>query len=156
MEQSKFMVVTNGSAGEIDMSFGWKICILNRDILAEHAALSFFHPAMEYTASTKKLTLKMYLDNKGVITRIKKQQTYPNDFSFNTLTPDWDVIAQISNIHDLGNFIPTIQHIQGHRDKYKKYDELSLPAKLHVDADLLSVEYRALNKKTTRKVIRLP
>eukprot|EP00957_Ditylum_brightwellii_P060320 4580714-Ditylum_brightwellii.AAC.1 len=24
MDQSKFLVVTNGSAGEIDMSFGWK------------------------------------------------------------------------------------------------------------------------------------
>ena len=98
----------------------------------------------------------MYLDNKGVITRIKKQQTYSNDYSFNTLTLDWDVIAQISNILDLGNFIPTIQHIQGHQDKYKKYDDLSLPAKLNIDANLLAVKYRALNKKTTRKVIRLP
>eukprot|EP00957_Ditylum_brightwellii_P003816 289885-Ditylum_brightwellii.AAC.1 len=69
MEQSKFMVVTDGSAGEIDMSFGWKICTLNGDIIAEHTALSFFCRAIEYTASTKKLTFQMYLDNKGMITR---------------------------------------------------------------------------------------
>jgi len=37
-----------------------------------------------------------------------------------------------------------------------KYDELSLPAKLNVDRDLLAVEYQALNKKTTRKVLQLP
>eukprot|EP00957_Ditylum_brightwellii_P008749 663511-Ditylum_brightwellii.AAC.1 len=98
----------------------------------------------------------MYLDNEGAITRIKKQQSYSNDFSFNMLTPDWDVIAQISNTLDTGNFLPTIQHIQGHQDKYKKYDDLSLRAKLNVYADLLTVEYWAPNKKTTRKAIRLP
>eukprot|EP00957_Ditylum_brightwellii_P011703 884183-Ditylum_brightwellii.AAC.1 len=98
----------------------------------------------------------MYLDNKGVITRIKKQQTHSNDYSFNTLTPDWDVIAQISSILDTGNFLPIIQHIKGHQDKHKKYNDLSLPAKLNVDVDLLAVEYQTLNKKTTRKVIQLP
>eukprot|EP00957_Ditylum_brightwellii_P133939 10213553-Ditylum_brightwellii.AAC.1 len=98
----------------------------------------------------------MYLDNKGVITRIQQQQSHPNNYSFNTLTPDWDVIAQISNILDIGNAIPKIQHIQGHQDKHKKYNDLSLPAKLNVDVDLLGVEYWVLHKKTTRKVIRLP
>eukprot|EP00957_Ditylum_brightwellii_P107217 8181036-Ditylum_brightwellii.AAC.1 len=92
---------------------------MNGDIIAEHAgpafgqassfssegygvlsALSFFCRAMEYTASTTTLAFQMYLDNKGVITRIKKQKTYSNDYSFNTLTPDWDIITQISNILD--------------------------------------------------------
>eukprot|EP00957_Ditylum_brightwellii_P086806 6606046-Ditylum_brightwellii.AAC.1 len=49
-----------------------------------------------------------------------------------------------------------ILHVHGHQDKHKKNNELSLPAKLNVDADLLVVEYRALNKKTTRTVLRLP
>eukprot|EP00957_Ditylum_brightwellii_P124748 9508021-Ditylum_brightwellii.AAC.1 len=49
-----------------------------------------------------------------------------------------------------------ILHVHGHQDKHKKYDELSLLAKLNVDADLLAVEYRAPNKKTARKVIQLP
>eukprot|EP00957_Ditylum_brightwellii_P152305 11595611-Ditylum_brightwellii.AAC.1 len=63
-----------GSVGEIDMSFGWKMCTSNGDVITEHAgpafgqassfrdkgygvlsALSFFHRAMEYTASTKPL-----------------------------------------------------------------------------------------------------
>eukprot|EP00957_Ditylum_brightwellii_P130535 9957949-Ditylum_brightwellii.AAC.1 len=66
------------------MSFGWKICTLNGDIIAEHAgsafgqassfcaegygmlsALNFFHGAMEYTASTMTLAFQMYLDNEG-------------------------------------------------------------------------------------------
>eukprot|EP00957_Ditylum_brightwellii_P130045 9918898-Ditylum_brightwellii.AAC.1 len=71
------------------MSFGWKICTLNGDIIAEHSgpafgqassfraegygvlsALRFFRHATEYTASTTKLTFQMYLDNEGVITII--------------------------------------------------------------------------------------
>eukprot|EP00957_Ditylum_brightwellii_P143846 10960588-Ditylum_brightwellii.AAC.1 len=138
MEQSKFMFVTDGSTGEINMSFEQKICTLSGDTIAEHSgtafgqassfkaesygvlsALSFFCHAMEYTSSTTKITFQMYLDNEGVITKIKKQQTYSNDYSFNTLTLDWDVIAQISNILDIGIFIPTVKHIQGHQDKHK-------------------------------------
>eukprot|EP00957_Ditylum_brightwellii_P128966 9838327-Ditylum_brightwellii.AAC.1 len=77
MEQSEFLVVTDGSAGETDMSFRWKICTLNGDHIAEHAglafgqassfhaegygilsALSFFCRAMEYTASTTTLAFQ--------------------------------------------------------------------------------------------------
>eukprot|EP00957_Ditylum_brightwellii_P069312 5261724-Ditylum_brightwellii.AAC.2 len=72
------------------------------------------------------------------------------------LTPDEDVIAQKGNSLDIVNFIPMIKHIQRHQDKHKKHDNLSLPAKLSVDVDLLAVEYQLLKKKTTRKVIRLP
>jgi hypothetical protein len=41
MEQREFVVVTNGSAGEINMSFGWKICTLNGDFIAEHSGPAF-------------------------------------------------------------------------------------------------------------------
>eukprot|EP00957_Ditylum_brightwellii_P110727 8444366-Ditylum_brightwellii.AAC.1 len=41
MEQSEFMVVTDGSAGEINVSFGWKICTLNGDIITEHLVPAF-------------------------------------------------------------------------------------------------------------------
>eukprot|EP00957_Ditylum_brightwellii_P002710 208821-Ditylum_brightwellii.AAC.1 len=74
---------------------------------------------MEYTESTKPLTGQLYLDNKGVMTQIQQQQSYHHNYSFNTLTLDWDVITQISNILDIGNFTPKIQHIQGHQDKHK-------------------------------------
>eukprot|EP00957_Ditylum_brightwellii_P047948 3641150-Ditylum_brightwellii.AAC.1 len=108
------------------MSFGWKICTLNGENIAEHRvpafgqassfqakgygvlpALSFFCCVMECTALTKPLKGQLYLDNKGVITQIQ-QQSYPHKYSFNTLTLDWDTIAQISKILGIGNFIPTI------------------------------------------------
>eukprot|EP00957_Ditylum_brightwellii_P196464 14969393-Ditylum_brightwellii.AAC.1 len=96
---------------------------------------------MAYMASTKTLNSQLYLDNKGVITQIQQQQSYSHNYSFNALTPDWDTIAQISNILGIGNFTTKIQHSQGHHDKHKKYNDLSLPAKLNVDVDLLAVEY---------------
>eukprot|EP00957_Ditylum_brightwellii_P035024 2655560-Ditylum_brightwellii.AAC.1 len=175
MEQNEFLVVTDSSAGDTDMSFGWKICTTNGDPIAENAglafgqassfynegygvlsALSFFSCAMEYTASTTTLAFQLHLDNEGVIARIKKQQSYSNDFSFNMLAPDWNVIAPISNILDMGNILSTFKHTKGHQDKNRKYEDLSLTAKLNVDADPLAIEYWAPNTKTTRKAIRLP
>eukprot|EP00957_Ditylum_brightwellii_P003286 249414-Ditylum_brightwellii.AAC.1 len=69
MEKNEFVVVTDGSVGDFDMSFGWKISTLNGETIAQHAgpafrqassfrakcygvlsALSFFRQAMEYTA----------------------------------------------------------------------------------------------------------
>eukprot|EP00957_Ditylum_brightwellii_P013189 995981-Ditylum_brightwellii.AAC.1 len=41
MEQNEFVVVTDGLFGEFDMSFGWKICTLNGQNLAEHAGPAF-------------------------------------------------------------------------------------------------------------------
>eukprot|EP00957_Ditylum_brightwellii_P034015 2576048-Ditylum_brightwellii.AAC.1 len=126
-EQSEFVVVTDCLVGEFDMLFRQKICTLNGENIVEHAgpalgqassfqaegygvlsALSFFRRAMEYTALTKQLKGQLYLDNKGVITQIWQQQSYPYDYSFNTLTLDWGVIAQISKILGIGNFVPMI------------------------------------------------
>eukprot|EP00957_Ditylum_brightwellii_P183625 13986508-Ditylum_brightwellii.AAC.1 len=83
MEKNEFVVVTDGSVGEFDMSFRWKISTLNGENIAKHvgqafgqassfraegygvlSALSFFRQAMEYTASTMQLKGHLYLDNK--------------------------------------------------------------------------------------------
>eukprot|EP00957_Ditylum_brightwellii_P048479 3678485-Ditylum_brightwellii.AAC.1 len=83
MEQSEFVVVTDGLIEKFDMSFGWKVCTLNRENIAEYtgpafrqapsfqakgygilSALSFCCRAMEYMASTKPLKGQLYLDNK--------------------------------------------------------------------------------------------
>eukprot|EP00957_Ditylum_brightwellii_P061716 4683117-Ditylum_brightwellii.AAC.1 len=63
---------------------------------------------MEYTSSTKPLKGQLFLDNKGVITQIQQQKSYPHKYSFNPLTLDWDVIAQICKILGIGNFLPKI------------------------------------------------
>eukprot|EP00957_Ditylum_brightwellii_P041376 3133306-Ditylum_brightwellii.AAC.1 len=61
-----------------------------------------------------KMYTAMYLDNEGVIERVAKQQTYPFDYSFHTIDPDWDIIAQIFKILDLMNINAEFQHMKGH------------------------------------------
>eukprot|EP00957_Ditylum_brightwellii_P001621 126049-Ditylum_brightwellii.AAC.1 len=114
MERNSFVVVTDGLVGEVYMSFGWKISTLEGKTIVEHvgpafgqassfraegygvlSAMSFFRRAMEYTATTTKIKGQLLLDNKGAITRIKQQMSYPHNYSFNTLSLDWDVNAQI-------------------------------------------------------------
>eukprot|EP00957_Ditylum_brightwellii_P024550 1853586-Ditylum_brightwellii.AAC.1 len=41
MEKKEFVVVTDGSVGEVGMSFGWKISTVEGETIAEHADLAF-------------------------------------------------------------------------------------------------------------------
>ena len=76
-----------------------------------------------------------YLDNRSVILRINKAlkctRTIPNA----KLLPDQDIIEAIkSTIQQLP--VPVnIEWIQGHQDRGRPYDRLTLPAQLNCDAD---------------------
>jgi hypothetical protein len=89
LAQGKFLVATDGSSGDTDMSFEWKICMCKGDPIATHAglafgqassfraegcrvlsAISFLHRLLEYTRKDEKLQFKLYLNNEGVITRV--------------------------------------------------------------------------------------
>eukprot|EP00957_Ditylum_brightwellii_P096019 7315535-Ditylum_brightwellii.AAC.1 len=41
MEENEFVVVIDGSVGEFDMPFGWKINTLEGETIAEHAGPAF-------------------------------------------------------------------------------------------------------------------
>eukprot|EP00957_Ditylum_brightwellii_P163607 12457001-Ditylum_brightwellii.AAC.1 len=84
----------------------------------------------------------VYLYNKIIIERIAKQQTYPFDYSFHTIDPDWDIIAQMCNILDLMNINAKFLHVKGYQDDVKHYKELNLPAQLNIDVCFLAVNYR--------------
>eukprot|EP00957_Ditylum_brightwellii_P036338 2751714-Ditylum_brightwellii.AAC.1 len=86
--------------------------------------------------------MTVYLDNEGIIERIAKQQAYLFDYSFHTIDPEWDIIAQICNILDFMNINEEFQHMKGHQDYVKHYKELNLPAQSNIDVDFLTVNYR--------------
>eukprot|EP00957_Ditylum_brightwellii_P131707 10045374-Ditylum_brightwellii.AAC.1 len=81
----------------------------------------------------------VYLDNKGVIERIAKQQIYLFDYSFHTIDSGWDIIAQICNILDLMNINMKFQHVKGHQDGVKHYKELNFQAQLNIGVDFVAV-----------------
>eukprot|EP00957_Ditylum_brightwellii_P158271 12047572-Ditylum_brightwellii.AAC.1 len=97
---------------------------------------------MEYTMLENKIYMAVYLDNQGMIDRIAKQQTYLFDYSFHTIEPDWDIIAQICNISELMNIKAGFKHVKGHQDDDAHYKELYLPAQLNIDVGFLAVKYK--------------
>eukprot|EP00957_Ditylum_brightwellii_P040448 3061505-Ditylum_brightwellii.AAC.2 len=74
--------------------------------------------------------------------RIAKQQPYLFDYSFCTINPDWDIIAQVYKMLELMNINAEFQHVKGYQDNVKHYKELKLLAQLNIDVDFLAVNYR--------------
>eukprot|EP00957_Ditylum_brightwellii_P058213 4414464-Ditylum_brightwellii.AAC.1 len=92
------------------------------------SVILLLHCAKEYAQYKEQAGFKLYLDNESVVTRIKTQQQYPYDYSFNTLTPGWDIIAQIVAVLCGSDISGEFEHVKGHQDKDRKYEELLLPA----------------------------
>eukprot|EP00957_Ditylum_brightwellii_P096529 7351144-Ditylum_brightwellii.AAC.1 len=129
--EEAFVIATDGSSGDTSMPFGWKICNHKGKMLVQHAvpvfghasffwseaygilsALLFLDYAKEYVQYKEQLVFKLYLDNESIIMQIKKQQQYPYNYSFNALTPDWDVIAQIVAVLCRSDIRGEIEHVK--------------------------------------------
>eukprot|EP00957_Ditylum_brightwellii_P161558 12300692-Ditylum_brightwellii.AAC.1 len=77
----------------------------------------------------------MHIDNKGIITHINNEIFYTHDYSYNTLGPEWDLIAQATiMLHQYGKRLST-NHIKSHQDNNTPEEKLDLPARLNIAAD---------------------
>eukprot|EP00957_Ditylum_brightwellii_P122682 9356118-Ditylum_brightwellii.AAC.1 len=86
-------------------------------------------------------------DNKGVVTRANNQTEYKFDFPYNTLKPDWDVIAESAKyLQGLGSKLK-IEHVKSHQDEKCDLEQLDLLAQLTVRADNLATKYRGKRSK---------
>eukprot|EP00957_Ditylum_brightwellii_P206191 15347242-Ditylum_brightwellii.AAC.1 len=117
---------------------------------------TILHYAKEYIQYKEQVGFKLYLDNESVMRQIKKQQQYPYAYSFNTFTPGWDIIAQIVAVLCRSDIGREFEHVKGHQDKEKKYEDLPLPAQMNVVVDILVVAYLSQNMKSTIHTIHLP
>eukprot|EP00957_Ditylum_brightwellii_P052771 4000617-Ditylum_brightwellii.AAC.1 len=111
---------------------------------------------IEHNKLENKIYTTVYLDNKGVIERVAKQQTYLHDYSFHMINPYWDIIAQICDILEIMNIKTEFKHVKGHQDDVKCYKELDLPVQLNIDVDFLVVNYQTTKGMQCTKVPRLP
>eukprot|EP00957_Ditylum_brightwellii_P178868 13624578-Ditylum_brightwellii.AAC.1 len=153
-----FIIATDESSGDTLMSFGWKISDHKGTMLVQHAGpafgqassfwseayrilsvILFLHYTKEYVQYKEQVGFKLYLDNESVITWIKTQQQYPYDYSFNTLTPVWDIIAHIVAVLCRSDISGEFEHVKGHQDKERKYEDLPIPAQMNVDVSILAV-----------------
>eukprot|EP00957_Ditylum_brightwellii_P206279 15347675-Ditylum_brightwellii.AAC.1 len=79
-----------------------------------------------------------------------QQKEYLYNYSFNTLSSDWDIIPQIVAVFNKSNFKDAYEHAKGHQDKDKRYKELLLQAQSNIDVDILAVAFQSQNDKCTK------
>eukprot|EP00957_Ditylum_brightwellii_P005170 394287-Ditylum_brightwellii.AAC.1 len=66
---------------------------------------------------------------------MKDQISYSHACPFNTLEPDWDIIAQAAATLGSYGSRRTIYHVKSHQDDHEDQEDLDLPACLNVDVD---------------------
>jgi hypothetical protein len=96
----------------------------------------------EFCMWQQPLSFQFFSDNNGLLSRVKQRVSYgdilyPNE----TLRPDWDIVEQIASFIQSSIHTITIDHVKGHQDDDKAYEELSPEAQMNVDADELAGEY---------------
>jgi hypothetical protein len=81
---------------------------------------------------------KMYCDNLSLVTKVNKLLSFRLASMQAALHSEFDVLATIH--HLLSDFFlpPSISHVKDHQDDHKPYEDLSLPAQLNCDADVLA------------------
>jgi hypothetical protein len=101
--------------------------------------LLFLHHLYLYCGHLQLLPLhKIYRDNLGLITKVNKLLLFRLASTQAALHSKFDVLATIHDILKDFSLPPTISHIKGHQDNPKPYEDLSLPAQLNCDADVLA------------------
>eukprot|EP00957_Ditylum_brightwellii_P073859 5611907-Ditylum_brightwellii.AAC.1 len=121
LDEEAFIIATDGSSG--GLAFG-QASSFQSEAYGILSVLLFLHYANKYVQYKEQVGFKLYLDNESIIAWIKKQQQYPYNYSFNALTPDWDVIAQIVAARCRSDIRGEFEHVKGHQDKEKKYEDL--------------------------------
>ena len=86
---------------------------------------------------------ELLCDNKSIGKVINKRCTFKTIFPNATLVSDADILAEARRLLLEMDEIcrPTIEHIKGHQDKNKSYEELPLRAQLNIDADALADQF---------------
>jgi hypothetical protein len=74
-------------------------------------------------------------DNQGLITRANDRLKYTHSYPNATLAPYWDLVEEIHTTNAILNATASYQHVLGHQDQHKQYEDLPLDAQLNVDAD---------------------
>eukprot|EP00957_Ditylum_brightwellii_P063269 4801570-Ditylum_brightwellii.AAC.1 len=68
--------------------------------------------------------------------------SYLHDYPYNTLCPDWDIIAQAAITLRQHVKILSIKHIKSHQDNDTPEDQLNLSARSNIAVDQNATQYR--------------
>lgn len=162
---------SNGSAPNFVGSFGWSAKTTSGIIIATNNGAAqgfktssfrteaygllslylFLYHVFTFTAFPIPPTTSIYSDSKSVIDKVKDMVTWREYYSTKTLTADWDVLQALATLIRKMPDSMELHHILGHQDNKKKYEDLTLPAQLNVDADKLTGSFIYPNNITHTK-----
>ena len=80
-------------------------------------------------------------DNLQLINTSKEHGNYKNSYPNNTLSSEFDITKQIYRTNKTYKIDASFQHVYGHQDT-KSRVEMSIEAKLNVEADRLAGQYQ--------------
>ena len=89
----------------------------------------------------EEIQVTFYADNKSLIDRQQQHLNYQVPYPNMTLGPEYDLLEEIFSIHSTYKIKAQFQHVKGHQDERKKFENLSIPAQLNVKADNLASRF---------------
>ena len=168
------LLVSDGSAGNNSMSFGWVLSMLDGTVLAKCStpapghkssfqlegygmlpAARFLLHLFEYCQDTCAGPYKFITDNLGLIVRVRTSLKHTKPYPNSTLAPKWDVVNEIVTTLQKMPIEHSFQHVKGHQDDKVADSKLTLEARLNVDADTEAGEYCTNHPEPRPQVPRL-
>ena len=106
------------------------------------AALRLLYHLSKFTGIKLNQRVRHWIDNAGLVKRIRNMLTFSQQFPNATLAPDWDVMAEIQySIRSPPDTQYTAHWIKSHQDNNTSYENLTLAAQMNCDADMLASDF---------------
>jgi hypothetical protein len=168
--------VSDGSAFDLSMSFGWTMSLLSGTRLATCAGPAhgskqssfraegygllsitrFLHHLFEFCHCKPEWNLQLSCDNDPLLKRINAARPFTTCFPNSTLDADWDIVNMIVRTLDQSSCNIVLPHVKGHQDDKTDYDDLPLDAQLNCDADYEAVYHQTVHATYRPTVLRIP
>jgi hypothetical protein len=168
--------VSDGSAFDRSMSFGWTMSLLNGTRLATCAGPAhgskqssfraegygllsitrFLHHLFEFCQSRPEWKLQLSCDNDPLLKRVNAARPFKTCFPNCTLDADWDIVNMIVRTLHQSSCNIVLPHVKGHQDDKLAYEDLPLDAQLNCDADYEAVYHQTIYAAYRPTVPRMP
>ena len=156
------LMVSDGSGKAQSMTFGWVMCTPGGHRLAQAAGHCQGRESSLRAEATGMLSATVFIallqqyrqenitpvkvqytsDNLELIRRELKHTNYRDSYPNTTLTAEYDVTEQIYLTNQSNQIEATYSWVRGHQDQYRNTSELSLEAKLNIEADKLAGDFQ--------------
>jgi ribonuclease HI len=154
--------ISDGSVKLEQGTFGWSIRTKEDKPIATGKGASYGYPQHSFRAEAYGMLsmllfmvrnlefhmepfptrIEVFTDNSGLVKRIRKKRGIEGvEFPNSTLDGDWDVVQAIVKLIKKFPSV-NVKHIKGHQDKETPIQDLSMTARMNVEADQLAGEYQ--------------